>query len=193
MRARDPRVFALHKPKGVVSSTVAEGGAPTVFSLLPERFAPWYAVGRLDKDSEGLLLFCDDSRWAQRLMDPGGVSKTYEVVVEGLPKDEDLAPLRRGGAELDGRTLLPIEIERAGRAPRGGTRLRVVLHEGRNRQIRRLLWKAGFRVRRLVRVAVGSLTLGSLAPREGRELDAGEVKRLLAPLRERPGAPRSAC
>ena len=179
------RVYAFHKPRGVLSSTVAERGATPLFELVAEPYRAWFAVGRLDKDSEGLVLLCDDARDAQRLMDPGGASKVYEVVVEGLPSDEALAPLRAGGLVMDGRTLRPLGIQRIGKAPRGGTRYRVTLGEGVNREIRRLFHGLGHRVRRLVRVAVGTVELGTLAPGEGRELDAGEVAALL-----RPFAPR---
>jgi 23S rRNA pseudouridine2605 synthase len=185
-----PRVFAFHKPRGVVCSTAAEGGATPVYDLLPPDVRGWFAVGRLDKDSEGLLLFSDDAAFAQRLMDPGGVAKTYEVVVEGFPGDEALAPMRAGGSELDGRALLPVEVARLGKAPRGGTRFRVVLNEGVNRQIRRLFRAAGHKVRRLTRVAVGPVTLGETGPGEGREISSSERERLLAALggRVRPGA-----
>jgi len=175
-----PRVFALHKPRKVVVSRVREGGAATVFELLPQEFGDWFAVGRLDKDSEGLLLFSDDPRFAQRLMDPGGVAKTYLVTVTGFPRDEDLEPIRRGGIEVAGRPVRPAEVRRLGKAPRGGTRLEVVLHEGLNREIRRLFLAAGFKVRRLVRTAVGPVTLGAIAPGNGRELAASEVAALRA-------------
>ena len=188
-----PRVFALHKPRGVVCSTVAEAGATPVTGLLPPEYRGWFAVGRLDKDSEGLLLFSDDAAFAQRLMDPGGVPKTYEVVVEGFPGDDALASMRSGGSAMDGRVLLPVEVERLGKAPRGGTRFRVVLHEGVNRQIRRLFRAAGHKVRRLTRVSVGPVTLGKMGPGEGREILSSERELLLAALARREGrrpAPR---
>lgn len=177
-----PRVFALHKPRGVVCSTVAESGARPVTDLLPESYRGWFAVGRLDKDSEGLLLFSDDPVFAQRLMDPGALAKTYEVVVEGFPRDDALAAMRAGGSVLDGRTLLPVEVERVGKAPRGGTRYRVVLHEGVNREIRRLFRAAGHKVRRLKRLAVGPIELGNAEPGEGREISSSERGRLRAAL-----------
>ena len=102
-----PRVFAFHKPRGILCSTMAEGGATPVTDLLPPEFRGWFAVGRLDKESEGLLLFSDDAAFAQRLMDPGGVAKVYEVVVEGLPAATDLNRMRAGGTEMEGRVLLP--------------------------------------------------------------------------------------
>jgi 23S rRNA pseudouridine2605 synthase len=189
---RAPRVFALNKPRGVVCSAVGEGGARPVYELLPPEIRGWFAVGRLDKESAGLLLFSDDAAFAQRLMDPGGVAKTYEVVVEGFPGDAALAPMRAGGAPMEGRTLRPVEITRLGKAPRGGTRLRVVLHEGVNRQIRRLFRAAGHKVRRLRRVAVGPIELGELGAGEGREVSSSEREQLLAALsrRERRDSPR---
>ncbi len=153
-----------------------------VYDLLPPEFRGWFAVGRLDKDSEGLLLFSDDAGFAQCLMDPGGVPKTYEVVVEGFPDDNALASMRSGGSEMDGRVLLPVEVERLGKAPRGGTRFRVVLHEGVNREIRRLFRAAGHKVRRLTRVAVGPVTLGEMGPGAGREISASERGQLRAAL-----------
>lgn len=184
-----PRVFAFHKPRGVVCSTVAEGGAKPVTDLLPPEFRGWFAVGRLDKESEGLLLFSDDAVCAQRLMDPGCVAKVYEVVVEGFPDDEALAPMRAGGTELDGRTLRPVEVTRVGKAPRGGTRFRVVLHEGVNREIRRLFRAAGHKVRRLRRIAVGPVELGEIREGEGREISSGEREQLLAALARRERRP----
>ncbi len=182
--ARAPaRVFALHKPRGFVVSRVREGGARTAFELLAEPYREWFAVGRLDKDSEGLLLLCDDPRLAQRLMDPGWVAKTYLVTVAGHPGEEDLEAVRRGGLHVDGHPLRPVEAARVGKAPRGGTRVSVVLHEGRNREIRRLFAAAGFKVRRLVRVAVGPVELGELPEGEGRELSRAEVAALSALVR----------
>lgn len=174
-----PRVVAFHKPRGVVVSRVSERGAPTLFMLLPEEFRGFYAVGRLDKDSEGLILLCNDSRVAQRLMDPGVLPKTYLVTVRGLPSEAALDRLRAGGMELDGRKTRPAEVRRLGKAPRGGTRLEVVLHEGINRQIRRLFHALGHRVRQLKRVAVGPVSLGDLQPGELRELSREEVLQLL--------------
>jgi pseudouridine synthase len=176
-----PRVYAFHKPKGVLSSTVSERGARPLFALVPEPYRAWFAVGRLDKDSEGLVLLCDDARAAQRLMDPGGAAKVYEVVVQGFPSEDALAPLRKGGMVLDGRVLRPLGLQRLGKAPRGGTRYRVTLSEGVNREIRRLFQSIGHRVRRLARVAVGPVELGTLAAGEGRELAPEEVAALLMP------------
>ncbi len=180
-----PRVFAFHKPRGVVCSAVAEGGATPVYELLAPEVRGWFAVGRLDKESEGLLLFSDDAAFAQRLMNPGGVAKTYEVVVEGFPDEAALAPMRAGGAAMDGRLLRAVDVTRLGKAPRGATRFRVVLHEGVNREIRRLFRAAGHKVRRLKRVAVGAVELGELKEGEGREISSSERERLQAALAAR--------
>jgi 23S rRNA pseudouridine2605 synthase len=177
-----PRVFLFFKPRGALCSTVEEGGARTVFGLLPEPYRAWFMVGRLDKDSEGLLLFADDARWAQRLMDPGSLAKTYDVVVEGFPREETLQFMRTGGHVLDGRALRPAAVTRLGKAPRGGTRFRVTLHEGVNRQIRRLFLAAGHKVRRLTRSSVGPVTLGGLSSGEGRELGLEEVDEVVRTL-----------
>ena len=155
-----------------------EGGARTVFELLPDAYRDWFAVGRLDKDSEGLLLFCDDPRLAQRLMDPSAVAKRYLVTLAGFPREEELEPMRRGGLIIEGQAARPAEVRRLGKAPRGGTRLEVVLHEGRNREIRRLFLAAGYKVRRLVRTAVGPVELGGLPEGEGRDLTPAEVAAL---------------
>ncbi len=176
---RLPQVVAFHKPRGVVVSRVSQGGAPTLFALLPETFRGFFAVGRLDKDSEGLILLCDDSRVAQRLMDPGVLPKTYVVTVRGLPSEAALDLLRAGGMVLNGRKTRPAAVRRLGKAPRGGTRVEVVLHEGINRQIRRCFHALGHRVRRLQRVAVGPVTLGDLPPGHLRELQRAEVVQLL--------------
>lgn len=171
--------WALHKPRGVVTSTVREGGASHVFELLPEEARGAFAVGRLDKNSEGLLLFSSDAKLAQALMDPGALAKEYLVTVEGFPGAETLEALRRGGMEIDRRRTRPCEVERLGKAPRGGTRLRIVLHEGLNRQIRRMLAAHGHEVRRLVRTRVGPVALGELPAGATRALTDDETAALL--------------
>lgn len=161
-------------------SRVSGDRFPTLFALLQRPYCQWFAVGRLDQDSEGLMLLCDDARVAQRLMDPGTVAKTYLVTVEGFPAEEALDRLRDGGLLLGTRATRPMGVARLGKAPRGGTRLELVLHEGINRQIRRCFHLIGHRVRRLVRVGVGPIPLGELEPGTGRELAFEEVTGLLA-------------
>lgn len=180
-----PRVVAVHKPREVVVSRVRERGSPTLFERLPQPYQSWYAVGRLDKDSEGLLLLVNDPWLAQHWMNPGVLAKRYWVTVEGFPDEAHLDVLRRGGIDFWGRRSLPAQVRRMGKAPRGGTRLEVVLHEGINRQIRRSFQRIGHRVRRLRRIAVGPIELDGLGPGEFRELSREEVGALV----EAVGAP----
>jgi 23S rRNA pseudouridine2605 synthase len=174
--AAAPLSLALHKPRGVVTTRRDERGRRTVYDLLPPGL-PWiFPAGRLDADSEGLLILTNDSSLSVRLTAPEhAVAKTYHVTFGVTPDEATLARLR-GGVDLpDGRTR-PCGVRLLG--PR---RAEFVLTEGRNRQIRRLAAAVGLRVRRLVRVAVGGLALGGLPPGAHRVLGAEEVARLLAP------------
>ncbi len=172
-----PVTLALHKPRGVVTTRRDERGRPTVYDLLPPGLPYVFPAGRLDADSEGLLVLTNDSALAERLTDPAHhVPKTYRVTVAGRPDEAALATLRRGVELSDGPTR-PARV----RLLRGGDRasvLEVVLTEGRNRQVRRMSAAVGHKVRRLVRVAIGGLELGDLAPGASRVLTAAEVARL---------------
>jgi 23S rRNA pseudouridine2605 synthase len=171
------RVLALNKPRGLVTSTRDEQGRDTVYECLRDASLPWLApVGRLDKASEGLLLFSNDPEWAARVSGPGGPDKCYHVQVDAIPDAIALRELSRG-IELDGELL---RAKSAGLLRSGGKHawLEVVLDEGRNRQIRRLLAARGYSVLRLVRVAIGPLQLGTLAKGAWRWLDAAEVAAL---------------
>lgn len=168
----------LNKPRGLVTTTADERGRDTVYRCFDGAALPWLApVGRLDRASEGLLLFTNDSAWAARLTDPAThCDKTYHVQVDGVP---DAAAIERiaAGADVDGERLAAKSI-----APlREGARnawLEVVLDEGRNRQIRRLLEAFDLRVLRLVRVAIGPLPLGELAKGAWRQLTPDEIAAL---------------
>jgi 23S rRNA pseudouridine2605 synthase len=169
--------LALHKPRGVVTTRCDERGRKTVYDLLPAGL-PWvFPAGRLDSDSEGLLILTNDSRLANTLTGPEHhVPKTYAVTVSGRPAPEALDRLRRG-IDLPGGRTRPAEV----RLLRGGGRtsvLEVVLTEGRNRQVRRMLAAVGHKVRRLVRVAIGGYELGDLPPGACRLLDE-EARRVL--------------
>ena len=171
-------VVALNKPRGLVTSTRDEQGRDTVYACLRDSGLPWLApVGRLDKASEGLLLFCNDPEWAARVSGPGGPDKRYHVQLEGIPDAADLQALARG-VDVDG------ERWRAKSATllRQGAKnawLEVVLDEGRNRQIRRLLAARGFAVMRLLRVSIGAIELGTLAKGSWRRLEAAEIAALV--------------
>jgi 23S rRNA pseudouridine2605 synthase len=169
------RYLMLNKPRGLVTTTRDEQGRDTVYRCFDGAGLPWLApVGRLDKASEGLLLLSNDPAWSARILDPAtGPDKTYHVQVDGIPDAPLLAALEQG-VDVEGERL------RAARARllRSGQRnawLEIVLDEGRNRQIRRLLAGFDLQVLRLVRVAVGELQLGTLGKGQWRELAPEEA------------------
>ncbi|MBN1485689.1 MAG: rRNA pseudouridine synthase [Chloroflexia bacterium] len=168
--------IALHKPAGVVSTVRDPQGRPTILGLV-QSSTRLYPVGRLDLDSEGLILLTNDGKLAQRLMHPRYEhEKEYHVCLEGRPRTEALARWRRG-LPLDGRRTAPAEVSVLRWEP-GCTWLRVVLHEGRKRQIRRVAEALGFSVQRIIRVRIGPLRLGRLKPSEWRTLNPSEVAAL---------------
>jgi 23S rRNA pseudouridine2605 synthase len=168
----------LNKPRGLVTTARDEQGRDTVYACFAGADLPWLApVGRLDKASEGLLLFSNDPVWAAQMTDPKtGPSKTYHVQIDRLPDGALLEALERG-AVVDGEHLKVASV-RCLRAGGKNAWLEVVLHEGRNRQIRRLLAALDVSVVRLVRVAIGSLSLGELAKGQWRMLTADEMESL---------------
>ena len=173
------RVYAFHKPDGVVSTLAAQGGQPSLLpyryqSDIPERFMP---VGRLDSESTGLLLWTDDGNLNQDLCRPkSGLWKTYEVDLNGEPDRDMVKKLTRGGIEIDGRPCRPCRMHMN---PDGTTRQWIMeIHEGRRRQIRRMFNAVGLKVHRLHRVAVGPVRLGNLRPGDFRRLDHQEVEAL---------------
>lgn len=189
LAAAQPLVLMLNKPRGLVTTARDERGRDTVYrcfngAQLEGRPLPWLApVGRLDKASEGLLLFSNDPVWAAGIADPvTGPRKTYRVQVDGIPSPELLAALCAGiGVEIEGRRM---HIAAATASLLGaGTRnawLEIALDEGRNRQIRRLLQAFGLETLRLIRVAVGGLVLGDLAKGAWRPLGPDDLALLAA-------------
>ena len=178
--AASPRYLMLNKPRGLVTTTRDEQGRDTVYRCFDGADLPWLApVGRLDKASEGLLLFSNDPAWAARITG-GGVAKAYHVQVDAVPDEARLQALR-AGVEIAGERLAAVSVELLRHGARNAW-LEIVLDEGRNRHIRRLLEANGLGVLRLVRVAIGPLRLGELAKGAWRELTAGEVA-ALAPTR----------
>ena len=176
-----PRHLMLNKPRGLVTTTRDERGRDTVYRCFDGADLGWIApVGRLDRASEGLLLFCNDPAWAAAITDPErGPEKTYHVQVDGHPTPALLAAML-AGIDCDGETLCAASV----RPLREGGRnawLEVVLHEGRNRQIRRLMAACGLGVLRLVRGAIGPLVLGDLAKGAWRPLTAEELAMLVPP------------
>lgn len=160
----------LNKPRGLVATTADAQGRDTVFECLKGADLPFVApVGRLDKASEGLLLFTNDTRWAARITDPASLlDKTYHVQVDCLADVSLIAQLKRG-TNNEGDFLSAKQV----RLLRKGTRnswLEIILDEGKNRHIRRLLEVLNVSVLRLVRIAIGPLQLGNLAKGEFRHL-----------------------
>lgn len=165
----------LNKPRGVVTTASDPEGRQTVYACLEGLDLPHLApVGRLDRASEGLLLLSNDTRWAQHILDPAsGVEKTYHVQIDRVPDEAFMARLRAGAMD-DGETLT---IRAATLLRHGGRNawVEMVIDEGRNRQIRRIVEAAGAEVLRLVRVRIGALDLGDLAKGAVRALRPGET------------------
>jgi pseudouridine synthase len=168
------RYYALHKPAGVVTTMRDPQGRPDIRALLPADGPRVFPVGRLDRDTEGLLLLTNDGDLANGLMHPRyGVEKEYLAEVEGTPTTRHLGRLRRGVELEDGHARAKSARVTGRSGERGAVRL--VMTEGRKREVRRLLAAVGLPVTRLVRVRVGPVTLGRLAPGEVRELTHDEV------------------
>lgn len=172
-----PLYILLNKPAGRVVSVKDPFGRPTVLDLLKHLPARVYPVGRLDLDTEGALLLTNDGELALRLTHPRyGVTKAYEVRVEGEPREEDLDKVRHG-IFLEGRRSAPARIKILRRSHRHAT-LKVEIHEGRKRELRKLFEAVGFPVAGLVRTDFAGLTLDELKPGRWRYLRTAEVKRL---------------
>jgi 23S rRNA pseudouridine2605 synthase len=172
----DPNVryFAFHKPRGVVTTMRDPQGRPDLRPYLPKDEPRVFPVGRLDRDTEGLLLMTNDGELANRLLHPSfGIEKEYLAEVAGFPTPRHIASLRRGVDLDDG----PAKVRSArivdARADRG--QLRVVMTEGRKREVRRLLAAVGLPVTRLVRLRVANVGLHGLRPGEMRSLTSDEV------------------
>jgi 23S rRNA pseudouridine2605 synthase len=165
----------LNKPRGYVTTASDERGRQTVYDLLDDAQRPWIApVGRLDKASEGLLLLTNDSEWAARITEPATkLDKIYHVQIDKTPNSMLMHALVRGVE--DGDAILSAKSARELRRGEKNAWLEIVLDEGRNRQIRRLLEAHGIGVLRLVRIAIGPLALGTLAKGRYRPLNALEV------------------
>jgi 23S rRNA pseudouridine2605 synthase len=174
-----PRVYLmLNKPRGLVTTASDKQGRPTVFSCLQgQDFPPLGAVGRLDKASEGLLLLTNDTSWAARITGPeSGLEKIYHVQVNCVPPQAVLNQLR-DGIQLEGELLATAGVTLLRHGERNSW-LEIVLTEGKNRHIRRLLEALGIEVLRLIRVAIGPLQLGELPKGGFRHLAANEIAAL---------------
>jgi 23S rRNA pseudouridine2605 synthase len=168
--------YLLNKPVGVVSTASDPQGRDTVVDLVPDD-PRVFSVGRLDTDTEGLLLLTNDGELAQRLTHPShGVRKTYLAEVEGRPTDAALSTLREGVDLDDGRTA-PARVRVVARRD-ASTAVEIAIHEGRNRQVRRMFDAVGHPVVRLVRTRIGPVHDRTLAPGTWRRLRAAEVRAL---------------
>lgn len=186
-----PVYIALYKPRGVLSAVSSPDPRPTVRDLV-ELPGHLYPVGRLDVDSEGLILLTSDGELANRITHPRyGHEKEYRVLVARRPDDEQLDIWRRGVVLEDGYRTAPAEVRLDGYFGKGAW-LRVVLREGRKRQIRETGMQIGLPVVKIIRVRIGTLRLGTLKPREWRRLtedELAELKGRPAP-KPKPGQPK---
>jgi len=164
----------LNKPRGLVTTASDEKGRPTIYAILWNNL-PWVApVGRLDKASEGLLLLTNDSEWASQVLAPEShLPKIYHVQVSGIRDAALTDPLMKGVGVSNG-DFLRVKDARILRQGNRNTWLAITLDEGKNRHIRRMLEQLGIEVLRLVRVAIGPLTLGDLAKGASRRITAEE-------------------
>lgn len=180
-----PKVYlAMNKPRGVVTSASDEKGRPTVYDLLPPEQNWIGPVGRLDKASEGLLLLTNDSEWAARVADPAShLDKTYHVQVDCVAEEHLLRSLTKGVRV--GSEHLRVRAARLLRRGQKNSWLEIVLDQGKNRQIRRLLAALGMETLRLVRVSIGPLQLGNLKKGIVRPLSGVEKRSLDKALREK--------
>jgi pseudouridine synthase len=174
----EKRVYlALHKPVGFVTTRDDEHGRQTVYELLKD-VAVWTApIGRLDRETSGLLLFTNNSDFAEQISNPRShVPKTYACLARGTLSDEQIDALRRG-VELDDGPTRPARVQRIAEE-RGNSRIELVIDEGRNRQVRRMLEAVGSRVLELQRTAIGPVKLGNLASGAHRKLTYREMRAL---------------
>ncbi len=168
----------LHKPRGYVTTVSDDRGRKTVMDLIPDIKERVYPVGRLDRDSEGLLILTNDGVFTNCMTHPSHeYSKVYRVTVRPAVNDEILNNLRTG-IVLDGKKTAPAEVTVLTQEE-GRVVLEFIIHEGRNREIRRMCESQGLEVARLKRTAIGSLKLGMLGQGKYRELSEQEVKKLL--------------
>ena len=178
IRGKPKQIYLmLNKPAGYVTTVRDERGRPTVMALvreIPERI---YPIGRLDLDTEGLLLMTNDGDFAHKILHPSHeIQKTYIAWVEGQPNRREIQRLREG-IEIEARTTTSAKINQIGKRE-GETQFRIVIHEGKKRQIRRMFHAIGHDVLHLKRVGIGSMSLGRLSIGKYRPLTPTEIASL---------------
>jgi 23S rRNA pseudouridine2605 synthase len=183
-----PRVYlALHKPPGYTTSLKDRHADHLISELIPKKFGRLFPVGRLDRESEGLILLTNDGSMAHALMHPSkGITKVYEVWVEGVPRKSHLDRMRRGVMLEDG--LAQADRVDVVKKAEGRALLRIALHEGKKREVRRIFDSIGHPVVQLTRVQYGNIRLEGLDPGRSRPLtnrEVRELKALLSPKQER--------
>ena len=182
-RKREQLYLMMHKPRGYITTTSDEKGRRCVMDLLPEMETRVYPIGRLDVNSEGLLLFTSDGTFANDMMHPSRhVSKTYRVTVRQDVTDEIAAELS-AGVYIDGRKTAPAEV-RVLTKEESRVVMEIVIREGRNRQVRKMCEAVGLEVARLKRTAIGPLRLGMLKPGEVRQLTKEELRAIRAAVKK---------
>lgn len=190
IRPERKQFFLLNKPKGVLSTNHDPSGRPRVIDLFPPK-TRLFTVGRLDENTEGLMIVTNDGELANRLAHPRyQVPRTYKALVAGVPTAESLEQLRQGFYFTEGK--FRVQRVRLVKAGKDSAILELILAEGQNREVRRLLARIGHKVMQLKRVAFGPLKLGDLKPGEYRPLNGEEIRRLRnfnpAAVRSRPAA-----
>ena len=190
VRASEKVYLLLYKPKGYLTTYKDPEGRPTVYDLIPDAGEWVFPVGRLDLDSSGLLLMTNDTQFAERITNPSyKVPKTYLVKAATRLDDEQLEKLRGGVTLSDGPTK-PASVTKL-RESSGKTFFEITITEGRNRQVRRMVEALGSKALKLVRTAIGPITIGGLEIGKWRKLTSAEVKALGGQARPRRGGPSS--
>lgn len=185
-KVKEKYYIMLNKPRGFVTTMSDELGRKCVRELVSDVGAVVYPVGRLDRDSEGLLLLTNDGEFANNIMHPKKhISKTYRVTVRSSVSEEQITSLT-GGVMIDGRQTLPAEVRVLEKSDKRSV-LEIVIYEGRNRQIRKMCEETGLEVARLKRTAVGSVKLGMLHTGSWRELTEEELKKLTTAAKKKNG------
>lgn len=180
LRPSAPIYLMMHKPKGVVTTRSDERARKTVYDLLGKEERWVFPVGRLDKETSGLLLLTNDTQWGNRIASPEcNVSKVYRVRLDRSISEADLQQLRSGILLEEGKTA-PAEATRL-RETGDAKQIALMLREGRNRQVRRMCEALGYEVENLIRVRIGDLALGDLPPGAHRPLTPSEIRRLAPP------------